>query len=138
VVGVELRLVVDPAFAGDGEEAGEAIGSLYSWLAQDRELRLDHNALSAVNAAGRGEMGAVADIINVVISDTAAIGGLILSFCAWRDSRVKPPPMRLEIDRVELNLNGAPPEILAKLAAVLAELPETGSAPVRSSADPDS
>ncbi len=137
-MGVKLRLVVDPAFAGDGGASGDAIGSLYSWLAQDTELHLDRNTLSAVSAAGRGEMGSIADLINMVVSDTAAIGGLILSFCAWRDSRVKPPPMRLEVDRVELSLNGAPPEILAKLAAALAEQPEPGSAAVQPPADPDS
>jgi Effector Associated Constant Component 1 len=98
VVG-ELRITVEPG-AGGGEEGAEEdeLTELYQWLADDPELRLSGIELTREERDDAGTMGLSLDAINVLLSNSISLGGLILSYRAWRDSRSKPPKIRIQAD----------------------------------------
>jgi Effector Associated Constant Component 1 len=89
--------------------------SLYRWLSRDAALGR-HGRVSLETVTRRpGEMGGAFDVINAVFADASAlagIGGLLLSYRTWRDTRSQAPRVRIEKDGVTIEVeNGSEEEV---------------------------
>jgi hypothetical protein len=103
--------------AGGGESADSA-RSLYRWLVGDPELR-GHAEVTAPAQTKPGHMGGVLDVVDVVLSNTIALSGLVVSVATWRGARPRPPRVRLERDGVQVSVEGASPEAIAQVLRAL-------------------
>ncbi len=62
----------------------------------------------------------VLELINVVASNTIALGNLVLSVALWRASRPSPPPsVRIEANGVSVTVNTDDQETLRELTEML-------------------
>jgi hypothetical protein len=95
---IELRISVD------SDDGGQGLLSLHQWLRQDEELSGRSTIKLESGAAATGHMGAVLDVINIVVGDGVAIGGLIIAYLSWRDSRHSQPNARIEVNAVIITL----------------------------------
>ena len=107
--GVELRIT--PVESGHDQE----LVSLYRWLSRDAAVgRYGRVSLGTVSRRP-GEMGGAFDVINAVFADASAlagIGGLLLSYRTWRDTRSQAPRVRIEKDGVTIVVeNGSEEEV---------------------------
>ncbi len=60
-------------------------------------------------------MGGPLEVVNVVVSNTIALGSLLVAVAAWRGSRSSPPEVRLERDGVTVTVQGASPEVVEQI-----------------------
>jgi hypothetical protein len=110
---------VDARITLGGDPDGEALTSLYRWLDRDRDV-----TVSLVPAAELpGDMGGGFEVIAAVLSNGIALGSLIVAYLSWRDSRPKPPPVRIEYGGVVITIDAA--------------TGHDGPAPTGGQADPD-
>lgn len=109
---VELRLEC---------ESTEDIESLHRWLRQEQEVRVD-GALARVLDDDPEAMGALLDVLTLVIGSGLSAGQLALAVASWRDSR-RPSP---KVTITHTAADGATTRIEAAdhaaLAAALTEL----------------
>lgn len=126
---MELKLYADSERNVGEAPEGENLASLYRWLTDDPELqgstRID---FAAAGGGELGRMGASLDVINVLLSNSIALAGLIVSYRAWRDSRSKPERIRVEVGGVALRLDTASDKELEDLARRVDSAP-SGNAP---------
>ncbi|MEV0114911.1 hypothetical protein AB0H77_16875 [Streptomyces sp. NPDC050844] len=119
---MELALRVDGVVGGELE-------ALRRWLVEERELRGRARVFMG-EERNPGSMGASLEAVNVVLSNSIALAGLLTTVVAWRSSRPAPPPaVRIEVNGVSVTLNSEDPETLRALVATL------GSAQPRTGAD---
>lgn len=97
-----------------GADPGDA-PSLRRWLMAERRLR-GHAVVSATPAVQvPGQMGGALDVVNVVLSNSIALGSLITSVAAWRNSRPRPPQIRLERGGSVVTLYDSSPELVERI-----------------------
>ena len=107
------------------------VSSLRRWLLAEPGLR-GHAVVSARSGAEqRGTMGSGLDVVNVVLSNSIALGSLLVAVATWRRSRPRAPRITLEREGVTVTLDGDSPEAVER---VLREWGGTPG-PVRSPAD---
>ncbi|MFL4905086.1 effector-associated constant component EACC1 [Streptomyces sp. MMS24-I2-30] len=120
-----------------GEEqpsSGGLTASLQRWLAADPELRGEVTFAPTSGAAAPGTMGGASlDVINVVVSNSLALGSLLVALAGWRSSRPRPPQITLERDGVVVTVHDASPETVEQVLARFGDVPD----PVGSTADGD-
>ncbi|WP_405901874.1 hypothetical protein OG696_40665 [Streptomyces sp. NBC_00656] len=112
---MELALKVD-------EVVGDESDDLLRWLHKERNLR----GLAEVFTGGTeppppGSMGGIPlEVINVVLSNSIALGSLLTTLVAWRSSRPSPPPtVRIEVNGALVTLNTDDPEVIRSLIETL-------------------
>ncbi|MDT3445596.1 effector-associated constant component EACC1 [Pseudofrankia sp. BMG5.37] len=103
-------------------DSEEAVHSFARWLRDDPDVRR-HAVISLEAAEARGgEMGGALDIVSLVIDTNFQILNFGLAYLAWRATRSKPSPVRIERpDGVTVTLNDADPEVIARLLRRLEE-----------------
>lgn len=82
--------------AGPDQEQEEELRSLFGWLADDRSLR-GHVRVERVAAQAPGRMGPGLEAVLAVLSTTAAVVQLPLSYLAWRQSRRPAAPVTINV-----------------------------------------
>ncbi|WP_416483374.1 effector-associated constant component EACC1 [Streptomyces sp. CL12] len=105
-----------------GEEPASSAmleASLRRWLASDPELRGEVLIAPPSGAATPGSMGSGGlDIVNVVVSNSIALGSLLVALAGWRSSRPRPPRLTLERNGVVVTVQDASPEEVARVLAL--------------------
>lgn len=91
-----------------------ALQSLHDWLRRSPDLEV-----SAV--ASPAHQGA-AEIVNIVLSNTIALGSFLVSLRAWLATRPAKPPITFEVDGVKVTVPDDSPESLAALEKALRAL----------------
>ncbi|GAA3829816.1 hypothetical protein GCM10022403_073820 [Streptomyces coacervatus] len=88
----------------DGD--GEQLRSLQRWLLRDPDT-----ADATFDLRGRheqpGAMGGGLELIDVVLSNSVGLGGLILAVANWRQSRANAPSVQVEHEGVTVTVEGA-------------------------------
>jgi hypothetical protein len=75
------------------------------------------------------------EVVNVVLSNSIALGSLLTTLVAWRSSRPSPPPaVRIEVNGVPVTVNTDDPEVIRSLIDTLRRA-DSSSGPVAD--DPD-
>ncbi|MFC8852012.1 hypothetical protein ACFT5D_03085 [Streptomyces sp. NPDC057144] len=82
------------------------VSSLRRWLLAEPDLR--GQALVSVRIEGQqqGAMGSGLDVVNVVLSNSIALGSLLVAVATWRRSRPRAPQVTMERDGVVVTLDG--------------------------------
>ncbi|GAA3190570.1 hypothetical protein GCM10010451_45430 [Streptomyces virens] len=84
-------------FEAQGPDHEGELRSLLGWLADDRSLR-GHVRLERIAPVGSGRMSPGLETVLAVISTTAGVLQLPLSFLAWRQSRGhRTPPVTVQV-----------------------------------------
>ncbi|MFE4961139.1 hypothetical protein ACFRCW_46470 [Streptomyces sp. NPDC056653] len=109
---MELALKVDEAVGGESE-------ALLRWLHEEQNLRGQARMfMGGVQAPG--SMGGALDVVNVVLSNSLALGSLLTTLAAWRSSRPSPQPsVRIEVNGVPVTVNSDDPEVIRSLIETL-------------------
>jgi hypothetical protein len=109
---MELALKVDEAVGGEAE-------ALLRWLHEEQNLRGQARMfMGGVQAPG--SMGGALDVVNVVLSNSIALGSLLTALVAWRSSRPSPQPsVRIEVNGVPVTVNSDDPEVIRSLIETL-------------------
>jgi Effector Associated Constant Component 1 len=98
-------------------------GSLFRWLTLDPQVRQEATVSLRPAPPADGEMGGALEVINVVLSNSIAVGGLLVAVSSWRKSRPRPPKATLERNGVRIVLEDASPETVRRVVDALAEPP---------------
>lgn len=101
---MELNVLV-----GDGTDH-QATNSLYRWLCRDDDLGRGDSQITRANPIPPGGLGGL-EMINVVLSNSIALGALIVAVAGWRASRPRGPVVRLRHNGVFIDIEGTPAEI---------------------------
>jgi predicted dehydrogenase len=101
---------------------GPQAHSLYRWLTVDPQVVPDTTVSLAPEPAppGAGEMGAL-EVVNVVLGNGVALGSLVVAVCSWRESRSRPPTVRIERDDVSVVIEDASPETVRRVIEALTD-----------------
>ncbi|MEV6751325.1 hypothetical protein [Streptomyces sp. NPDC051214] len=118
---------------GEGTESTASVLSLYRWLLAEPELRGQAQVSTAARHTAPGSMGDGLDLVNVVLANSIALGGLVTAVAAWRGSRPRPPQVRLERDGVVVTLRDSSPETVEQVLRLWNE----GAGPAAAPADGD-
>jgi hypothetical protein len=127
---MELALKVDEVVGGDSE-------ALLRWLHDERSLRGQARVfMGGTQPPSPGGMGGFPlEVVNVVLSNSIALGSLLTTLVAWRSSRPSPPPaVRIEVNGVPVFVNTDDPEVIRTLIDTLRRA-DSSSGP--GSDDPD-
>ncbi|MGC0211919.1 effector-associated constant component EACC1 [Streptomyces levis] len=127
---MELALTVDEVVGGEAE-------ALLRWLREESDLhgqaRVSFSGSQPPPLGGMG--GSALEIVNVVLSNSIALGSLLTTLVAWRSSRPSPPPaVRIEVNGVPVTVNTDDPEAIRLLIDTL----RAAEADSASSQEPDS
>ena len=125
MVVMSLQLVIRPV----GDDAGQAIASLYKWLSRDASVARYGQVTVGVADQQPGDMGAAVDVINAVFADAggaAGIGSLLVAFRAWRDTRTQAPIFTIHKEGVTIELAEGSEEECRRVLSVL--LPDGANA----------
>jgi hypothetical protein len=111
---MELALKVDEVVGGESE-------ALLRWLHEERNLRGQARVfMGGAQSQSPGGMGFPLEVVNVVLSNSIALGSLLTTLVAWRSSRPSPPPaVRIEVNGVPVTLNTDDPEVIRSLIETL-------------------
>ncbi|MEV2253432.1 hypothetical protein AB0I94_23090 [Streptomyces sp. NPDC050147] len=118
---------------GPGDGSAASVLSLYRWLVAEPELRGHARLSTRARHAAPGTMGDGLDLVNVVLANSIALGGLVTAVAAWRGSRPRPPQVRLERDGVVITLQDSSPETVEQVLRLWNE--GTGPAPAPADGD---
>ncbi|MER5254442.1 MULTISPECIES: effector-associated constant component EACC1 [unclassified Streptomyces] len=115
---MEVNLTFGDGTSGAHEQSDEfaaSVLSLYRWLVTEPELRGHARVSTGTRQAEQGRMGDGLDLVNVVLANSIALGGLVTAVAAWRGSRPRPPQVRLERDGVVIDLRDCSPETVEQV-----------------------
>ncbi|MET0425707.1 MAG: hypothetical protein ABW046_17700, partial [Actinoplanes sp.] len=101
----------------------DEVGSLYRWLALDPQVRQEATVSLRPAPPADGEMGGALEVINVVLSNSIAVGGLLVAVSSWRKSRPRAPRATLEHNGVRIVLEDASPENVRRVVEALTDRP---------------
>ncbi|GAA3578701.1 effector-associated constant component EACC1 [Streptomyces osmaniensis] len=119
------------------DDDGGQLRALQRWLLRDQDTAGATLTLRARDAAP-GTMGPGLDLIDVVLSNTVGLGGLLLAVAAWRRSRGNHPSVQVEHEGVVVTVSGADAEQIERLVRQLtspAGRAGDGTAPPTATAD---
>ncbi|MGC0422090.1 effector-associated constant component EACC1 [Embleya sp. AB8] len=107
-----------------GDEGGE-VAALQRWLAMDPDLR-GGVAISYAEDDTVGAMGVSLELVNVVLSNGIALGGLLVAIAGWRRSRAPlggpgAPDIVIRRGDTEVVLSGAAEEDVVRAVRALEE-----------------
>ncbi|ARF53871.1 effector-associated constant component EACC1 [Streptomyces gilvosporeus] len=121
---MQVDIAVDAQ--ADGESDDRSLTSLYRWLGRDPEV-VRHAQVSLVpRQAQPGDMGDAFEVINAVVANAIALGGLVVACATWRGSRSAAPPVRIERDGVTITVEDGSPESVHRIVAALARGDQDG------------
>lgn len=100
--------------SGDG-----ALTSLFRWLAQDPDVRRDAEVAIGSSAGRPGDMGGALEVLNIVLSNSIALGSLIVAVGSWLGSRAKGTAVHIERNGVQVTIHDDSPETLRRVLDAL-------------------
>lgn len=103
----------------EGAEAAEVLASLFRWFQRDEQLAEVELSLEAQREVG--SQGGAFEVINALIGDGVGLGGLALSFAAWRRAHRVTAAMTVERGGVKIRVEDASPETISRLVDALSD-----------------
>jgi hypothetical protein len=97
--------------------------SLHDWLRHDTTVARETTVSLASSGGDLGEQGAL-DVIDIILKDATAIGGLAVSIATWQLNRRRKTTVTFRRGTAEVTVDAADAETLAK--AIRALPPEDG------------
>jgi hypothetical protein len=79
-----------------GPAADQELSSFYRWLREEPEIRNHASVTLKSTDIQPGELGAVFDIIQLVVDSSFQALSLALAFAAWRSTRTSKPKITIE------------------------------------------
>ena len=108
-------------FRVEADDEGQTVASLHQWLAQDPDVARWSTVHLEADDTVPGAMGPVLDVVTVIISNSLALGGLVVAYLSWRDSRPRSPKVSIERDGVVVSLTDSSPETVSRVIAALSD-----------------
>ncbi|MFI9051142.1 hypothetical protein [Streptomyces sp. NPDC053427] len=118
---MQVDIVVDGET--DGENDGRSLTSLYRWLASDPDAGRRATLSLVPGRPGAGDMGGAFDVINAVVANGIALGGLAVACATWRASRPAAPAVRIERDGVTITVEDGSPDTVNRIVEALGRPP---------------
>ncbi|MFJ1744864.1 hypothetical protein ACIOJD_01280 [Streptomyces sp. NPDC088116] len=103
----------------DGEGSDEFLTSLYRWLAQDPDVRYQARVSLSPRQTGPGEMGGALEVINAVVTNGIALGGLAVACATWRAARPAAPAVRIQRGEVTITVEDGSPDTVNRIVEAL-------------------
>ncbi|MDN3294357.1 hypothetical protein QWM81_09900 [Streptomyces ficellus] len=103
----------------EGSSRQEA-DALRVWLTQEQLLR-GQVRIPLDSVPLPGAMGQPLELVSVLLSNTIALGNLLVAVAAWRQSRPRRPSVRIEVNGCSFTLDTSNPSELQALARALRE-----------------
>ncbi|MFD8488471.1 hypothetical protein [Streptomyces sp. NPDC059712] len=91
------------------------VSSLRRWLLAEPDLRGQASVSVRTEGQQQGAMGSGLDVVNVVLSNSIALGSLLVAVATWRRSRPRAPQVTMERDGVVVTLDGDSPEAVQRI-----------------------
>jgi hypothetical protein len=66
-------------------------------------------------------MGGAFDAIVAIVSNTIALGSLLVAYLSWRETQPTPPAVTIERDGVRVMLSDCTPETVAQVVTALGQ-----------------
>ena len=102
-----------------GPGADTALSSLYAWLRDEPDVRQRAQISLLAAESGPADMGAVFDVIQLVVDDGFQAMNLALAYAAWRATRPRQPHVTIEYDGITVTLNGSDSETVEAIVHLL-------------------
>jgi hypothetical protein len=103
----------------NGPAAGDELGSLYTWLREEPEIRR-HARMSMITAKpNSGEMAAAFETIQLVVDSSFQALNLALAYAAWRTTRPMDPKLTIEHGSTKVTIEDADPDIVETIIQAL-------------------
>ncbi|MFG2289052.1 hypothetical protein ACGFOU_23665 [Streptomyces sp. NPDC048595] len=120
---VRVRIEVDRGGVADGrgEDAGEAVRSLYAWLSGDPEVAGGAGLSLVRRAEEPGRMGPVAEAVQAVFDSGVQLASLVVAVAGWRSTRPRGDRVHIERAGVRVTVDGGDPEAVARVLRALGE-----------------
>lgn len=112
-------MLVRISVEADGQADHAELASLYRWLQRNAAPDI---RLTLVPQSDPEAQGGVFEVINALISDGSGLGGLALSYAAWRQARRSRSKVRFERDGLTVVVEDGSPEAVRRIAETLAGL----------------
>ncbi|WP_051827480.1 effector-associated constant component EACC1 [Streptomyces bicolor] len=100
------------------DDDGGHLRALQRWLLRDPDSAGATLTLRGRNATP-GAMGPGLDLIDVVLSNVVALGGLLVAVATWRQSRANAPRVLVEREGVTVTVSGTDAEQIERLVRQL-------------------
>jgi hypothetical protein len=110
------RITLEIRIRAEGEGSGEALVSLHHWLSQDPDVRRAADLRLEASEAAEGTMSDAFDAIMAIVSNSIALGSLIVAYQSWRDARAHSPKVRIETEGLTVDLTGSSADTVAQIA----------------------
>lgn len=111
------------------DDDGETLTDLYRWFREDHDLRRHAEVRTQPPRQTGGYMGVV-EIIDVVLGNAIGMGGLALSYAAWRRTRPRAQEVTFTVDGVSVTVRDSDDESVNRVMEMLRSraTEDTGSA----------
>ena len=102
-----------------GPDADRELGSLYTWLQGEPDIRR-HSSMSLMSAEPPpSEMGAAFDVIQLVVDSGFQTLNLALAYASWRATRPSRPQVTIEGDGAKVTLDDADPDTVQAIVRAI-------------------
>jgi hypothetical protein len=101
----------------------DALLELQHWLAHDDRFPAPARQAHAAPPAD-GSLGTTTDVLQLVVGNVIALGQVLLSIAQWRQSRPRPPGVRVTVHRPDgeaVNIESDDPEAISAVVRALGE-----------------
>jgi Effector Associated Constant Component 1 len=110
---MEIRIRVE------GDDDGRELASLYGWLVQDPYVDQDKTVRLEASMGEPDAMGGAFDAIIAIVGDGIALGGLIVAYQSWRDSRPHRNTASIQSGGIVVNITDSSPETVHRIVQAL-------------------
>jgi hypothetical protein len=111
-------MLVHISVTDDDVQGHATLTTLFRWLRQDLQSGAQWELRPRRSTDAQG--GAF-EVINALIGDSVGVGGLALSYAAWRQAHRSPSKITFERDGLTVTVEDASPESLRLIADALAD-----------------
>jgi hypothetical protein len=103
-----------------GVDGGESeLRSLYGWLRQDVAVRMGARIVLPQPQPRAGEMGSVADVVQLVTENGWSAASFVLALSTWRQTRPVRPKITVQRGGTTVTVEGGTDEELLRIVALL-------------------
>lgn len=117
---------VHVSVGGTSDDA--ALASLFRWLTQDPDVGRGAKVAIEPSSGRPGDMGGAVETLNVVLSNSIALGSLIVAVASWLGSRARGTTVHIERNGVKVTIHDDSTEAVQR---VLDALEGGGERPLR-------
>lgn len=103
----------------DGSDADRELASLYAWLREEPDIRGHARISFGAAEVDSSEMGAIFDIIQLMVDSGFQALNLALAYTTWRATRSSHPEVTIEYNGNRVSLKDSDPDTVAAIVRAL-------------------